>query len=152
MGLERTQHFGGRKACWSSRMGLRRTHKQEFKTRSTCTTKKKGQLVQIKWKMCNGFNEDNFKHKLHMAHNLWEEAPFPSLYYTLCLPWGLHPNVIFPQYSQVEVPKLGLLLSQNFECSYLFQIKFSLKIQGEYLTALENIFPKVYSMFQSDLI
>jgi hypothetical protein len=108
--------------------------------------------VQIKWKMCNGFNEDNFKHKLHMAHNLWEEAPFPSLYYTLCLPWGLHPNVIFPQYSQVEVPKLGLLLSQNFECSYLFQIKFSLKIQGEYLTALENIFPKVYSMFQSDLI
>jgi hypothetical protein len=52
----------------------------------------------------------------------------------------------------VEVPKLGLLLFQNFGRSYLFQIKSSLKIQGEYLTALENIFPKVYNMLQSDLI
>jgi hypothetical protein len=29
-------------------------------------------------------------------------------------PWGLHPNVIFPKDSQMGVPKLGLLLSQNF--------------------------------------
>ncbi len=36
--------------------------------------------------------------------------------------WGLHPNVTFPQISQMEVPKLGLLLSQNFGRSYLFQI------------------------------
>jgi len=41
---------------------------------------------------------------------------------------GLHPNVTFPQDSQVGVPKLGLLLSQNFGRSYLFQIKFVLKV------------------------
>ncbi len=41
--------------------------------------------MQVEWKWCGGFNKDNFKHKLYMAHNLWEEAPLPSLYYTLCL-------------------------------------------------------------------
>jgi len=42
---------------------------------------------------------------------------------------GLHPNVIFPQDSQMGVPKLGLLLSQNFGHSYLSQIKSILKIK-----------------------
>jgi len=48
--------------------------------RSTYTTKKGGgQLMQIEWKWCDELNKDNFKHKLYMAHNLWEEAPLPSL-------------------------------------------------------------------------
>jgi hypothetical protein len=53
-------------------------------------------------------------------------------------PWGLHPNVTFPWDSQVGVPKLGLLLSQNFGCSYLSQIKFILKIRGQYFIALKR--------------
>jgi len=65
---------------------------------------------------------------------------------------GLHPNVIFPQDSQVGVPKLGLLLSQNFGRSYICQIKYVLKVQWQYLIALEFFFSMVYSMFQSDLI
>ncbi len=41
-------------------------------------------------------------------------------YSILCAsPRGLHPNVIFSQDSQVGVPKLGLLLSQNFGRSYI---------------------------------
>jgi hypothetical protein len=42
----------------------------------------------------------------------------------VCDSWGgLHPNDIFSWDSQVGVPKLGLLFSQNFGCSYLPQIK-----------------------------
>ncbi len=41
---------------------------------STYKTKKKGQVVQVEWKWCDRFSRDNFKHKLHMARNLWDEA------------------------------------------------------------------------------
>ncbi len=41
--------------------------------------------MQVEWKWCNGLNRDNFMHKFYTTHNLWEEAPFPSLYYILCL-------------------------------------------------------------------
>jgi hypothetical protein len=38
------------------------------------------------------------------------------------------------------VPKLGLLLPQNFGCSYFFQIKFVLRIRGQYLITLQKVF------------
>jgi hypothetical protein len=60
-------------------MGLRRTHKQEFKMKSTSSTKKRRRLVQVEHKWCDGFNRDNLKHKFNMVHNLWEEAPLSSL-------------------------------------------------------------------------
>jgi hypothetical protein len=47
--------------------------------KSICTTKEKGRLMQIEWKWCDKFNENNFKHKIYTARNLWEEALFPSL-------------------------------------------------------------------------
>jgi hypothetical protein len=31
--------------------------------------------MQIESKWCGGLSKDNLKHKLYMAHNLWEEAP-----------------------------------------------------------------------------
>jgi hypothetical protein len=74
-----SQDFKGRRACWSSRRGLRQTHKRKFKMKSTFTTKKKGWLVQVEWKWCDEFNKNNLKHKLYMACNLWEEAPLSSL-------------------------------------------------------------------------
>jgi hypothetical protein len=49
----------------------------------TCTIKEKGGLMQIDHQWCDEFNRDNFKHKFYMVHNLWEEAPLPSLYYNL---------------------------------------------------------------------
>jgi hypothetical protein len=64
-------------------MALKKNQKKKFKMKSTCTTKDRKQSVQIERKWCGGLNRDNFKHKLYMTHHLWEEAPLPSLYYTL---------------------------------------------------------------------
>jgi hypothetical protein len=77
--LSNSQHFGGRRACWSSGMGLGGIHKQEFMMKSTYTTKKKKQLVQVEWKWRDRLNRDNLKHKFYTTCNLWEEAPVPSL-------------------------------------------------------------------------
>jgi hypothetical protein len=63
---------------WSSKMGLERTHKQEFKMKSTCIIKEKGRLVIIKHKWCDGLSRNNFKHKFYKAY-IWEKAPLPSL-------------------------------------------------------------------------
>jgi hypothetical protein len=60
-------------------MGLGQTDKQEFKMKSTCTTKKKRWLVQVEWKSCDGLSRGNFKHKFYTTHNLRKEAPLPSL-------------------------------------------------------------------------
>ncbi len=61
-------------------MGLGQPHKQEFKMKSTLTTKERGYLMQVECKWCNEFNKgQNLKHKLYTTYNLWEEAPLPSL-------------------------------------------------------------------------
>jgi hypothetical protein len=72
-----SQHFRGRGCGWSCGMGLGRFHKREFKMISTYTTKQKRRLMQVE--CSDGLSKDNFKHKLHMACNLWEEAPLSSL-------------------------------------------------------------------------
>jgi hypothetical protein len=73
------QHFKGRRACWSSRMGLGRSHKPKFKMKLICTTKKKRQLVEVEWKWCDGLNKDNLKHKFYTTYNLCGKPPLPSL-------------------------------------------------------------------------
>jgi hypothetical protein len=120
--------------------------------RSTCTTKKRGWSVQVEWKWCSGLNRDNLQHKLYTTHNLWEEAPPPPYNIFYASPRGLHLNVTFPQDSQVGVPKLGLLLSQNFGHLYHSQIESFLRVRGHYYIALENLFSMVYSTLQSNLI
>ncbi len=42
----------------------------KFKIKSTCTTKKRKQLVQVECKWCNILSKNNLKHKLYTAHNL----------------------------------------------------------------------------------
>ncbi len=108
--------------------------------------------MQVEWKWCNELSSDNLKHKLYTAHNFWEEAPLPSLYYIVCLSMGTTSKCHFSSGSQVGVPKLGLLLSQNFGHSYLSQIKSFFSVRGQYFIALENIFPTMYNTFQLDLI
>jgi hypothetical protein len=126
-------------------MGLEWTHKQELKMSSTCRTKKRRQLVQVEWKWCGRLNRDNLKHKLYILVTFGRRHHSPP-YNILCAsPWGLHPNVTFPRDSQMRVPKLGLLLSQNFGRSYFSQIKFFLKMQGQYLIAFKTICPMVYN-------
>jgi len=45
--LPNSQHFGGRRVCWSSEIKLGWTHKQKFKMRSTCIIKKR--VVSASW-------------------------------------------------------------------------------------------------------
>jgi hypothetical protein len=49
-----------------------------------------GWLMQVEWKWCSEFSRENFEHKLYMTCNLWEEAPFPSLLYSM----PFHENYI----------------------------------------------------------
>jgi hypothetical protein len=71
-------------------------------------------------------------------------SPPYNIFYALL--WRLHPNVTFPWVFRMGVPKLELLLFLNFGRSYISQIKFVLKVQGQYLISFENIFPMVYNM------
>jgi hypothetical protein len=74
-------------------------------------------------------------------------------YSILCVSlWGLHPNVIFLRESQLGVPKLRFLLSHNFGCSHLPQIKLFLRMQEWYLIALKTMFLVVYNTPQLELI
>ncbi len=88
-------------------MGLGQTYKQEFKMKSTYTTKKRRRLVQVEWKWCDKLSRDNFKHKLYMAHNLWEEAPLPSLQYTMSMSMGITSKCHFSPRLPSESPKIG---------------------------------------------
>jgi hypothetical protein len=124
-------------------MGLRWTHKWEFKMRLICTTKRRGKWVQVEWKWCDGLNRDNLKHKLippttfaKRHHSLPYNILFASL-------WGLHPNVTF---------------SWDSRCfkaldAHIF-LKWSLfwKIQGKYFITFKKFFLMVYSVPQSKLI
>jgi hypothetical protein len=67
-------------------------------------------------------------------------------------PQWLHPNVTFPQDSQVRVSKLGLFLSQNFGCSYFSWVKCLMKTWGQYLVVFKKIFPRVYNTPQLNFI
>jgi hypothetical protein len=147
------QHFRGKKACWSFGMGRRQIHKQEFKMRSTYITKKKRQLVQVKWKWCDGFSRDNLKHEFYTTHNLREEAslPPPIIYFVpLCKDYI--QMSLFPQDSQMGVPKLGLLLSQNFGRSYLSQIKSIFGNGRAIFYSPQKKFPVVYNTTQLKFI
>ncbi len=87
--------------------------------KSTCTTKKREQLVQVEWKWCDKINKNNLKHKLYTTRNLWEEAPPPSLQYILCLSVGMTSKCDFslgfpsgsPKIGTLAIPKLQTFIS-----------------------------------------
>ncbi len=146
------QHFEGRRACWSSRMGLGWTHNKSSWWDELAKPKKKGNLCKL--------NESGVVDLVGTTLNIsftqpttfgrrHHSPPYSILY---AFPWGLRPNVTFVRDSQVGVLKLGLLLSQNFGCSYLSQIKSILKMQMQYFIILKNIFPTLYNTPQSELI
>jgi len=114
-----SQHLRGRKLCWSSRMGLRQIHKQEFKMKSTCTTRKKGDWCKSNANGVVNLVRTNLSTSFTWLATFKRKHHSPS-YNILCdFLWGLHLNNIFSHDSQVGVPKLRLLLSQNFGRSYL---------------------------------
>jgi hypothetical protein len=134
-------------------MGLEWIHKWKFKIMSTCTTKKRGRLMQVKNGSCAADLIGTTSNTSFTQHTTFEKrhhSPPYSIFYASL--HGPHPNVVFSQYSQVGVPKLGLLLSRNFGHSFLSQIKSISRMQGKYVITLINIFPMVYSTLQSDFI
>jgi hypothetical protein len=46
------------------------------------TTKKRGQLIQVEWKWCNGFNRDNLSYKKHEQQHLPHE-PYKLLSFSI---------------------------------------------------------------------
>jgi len=89
------QHFGGKNASSSFGMGLERTHKWEFKMRSTYVTTKRKQLMQVELKWCSKLSKDNLKHKLSTTFNLWRRHHPPSYNIFCASLWGLHLS-LFP--------------------------------------------------------
>jgi hypothetical protein len=61
------------------RDGTRTNSQVKVQVEINLHNQEKRAVMQIEWKLCNGFSKDNFKHELYMAHNLWEEAPLLSL-------------------------------------------------------------------------
>ncbi len=120
--------------------------------RSTCTTKKRRQLVQVEWKWCNGVSRDNLKHKLYKTCNLWKEAPLPSLYKIMCFFARTISKCHFPsklpsgspKTRTFFVPKLWMLISFSNQVYFGNARAISL--------ALKKIFPKMYSTPHSELI
>jgi hypothetical protein len=133
-------------------MGLKQIHKQEFKMISTWLTKKRKRLVQLNESGVVDLIMTTLSTNFTWPTTLGRRHQSPP-YSILCAsPQGLHPNVTFPWDSQVGVPKLRLLLSQNFGHSYFSQIKLFLRIWRQYLISFKIIFPRVYNMPQSKFI
>jgi hypothetical protein len=91
---------------------------------STCTTKEIRWLVQVECKWCDELNRDNFKQKLYMACNLWEEAPLPSLYYILCLStWATSKRHFFLGFPSGS-PKTNFYYPKTLDDHIFFKLSF----------------------------
>jgi hypothetical protein len=104
--------------------------------------------MQVERKWCDGFSKDNFKHKFYMTRNLWEEAPLPSSYYTLCLFAGTTSKCHFflglPSGLPNGSPKTKTLVVPKLWPFIFFSNQGFLKMWQEYLITFKNIFPIVY--------
>jgi hypothetical protein len=78
--------------------------------KSACTTKKKRQLMQVEWKWCSKFSKDNLKHKFYIAHNLWEEAPLPSITTTSKCHFSPRLPSGSPKIGTLIIPKLWMFI------------------------------------------
>jgi hypothetical protein len=128
-------------------MGLGWTHKQKFKMKSTCTTKKRGRLVQIECKWCNEFNKNNLKHKLCTTHTL-EGGTTPLLIVNfVTLRKGYIQMTFFP-----KTPKIGTFVVLTF-WTFIYSLN---QVFLEHAKALFNSLQKIFSMMyctsQSEII
>jgi hypothetical protein len=95
------------------------------------------------WKWCGEFSRDNSSTNFTQLATFGRRHHSPPCNILCASLWELHPNVTFPQYSQMGVPKLRFLLFQNFGHLYFPQLNFFLKFSRPYFIAFENIFPMV---------
>jgi len=86
-------------------MGLGQIHKQEFKMKSTCTTKERGWLVQVECKWCNKLSRDNLKHKFYTAPTCGKRHHSLPLVDFVTLRMGYIQMTFFPKIGTPVVPK-----------------------------------------------
>ncbi len=77
--LPNLKHFGGMRGVLELQDGIKTNSQTRVQDEINLQNKKKKVVSASEWKWCGEFSKDNFKHKLYMACNLWEEAPLPSL-------------------------------------------------------------------------
>ncbi len=101
--------------------------------RSTCITKKESNQCKLNesdaTNLIRTTSTTSFTQPVSLKNRHYS-PPYNMFYVS---PWGLHPNVTFPWDFQMRVPKLGLLLSQNFHHLYIFQINFFGAYKGSIL-------------------
>jgi hypothetical protein len=111
-----SQHFEGRKACWSSGMGLGRMINNQSLTR-TCTNQTTSWLVH-NWSTfgARAKHGQTQIHKTHHDLDLREATTFPLYNIIFVWPWDQHPNVILSRDSQ---PKCEFWNSQIWDfCNF----------------------------------
>ncbi len=128
------QHFGGRGACQSSKMGLRIMTSNHSLTR-TCT-KPNNKLInaQLEHFGARTSNKQTWTHKTYHGPDLGEAPPSP-LQVTLCLATGPSPKCHFvlrlpngsPEIHTTGIPVI--LGVHNFACRPLIEMKSEEKLQ-----------------------
>ncbi len=112
----------------------------------TCTSKRKGRLVQVGHKWCGKLSRDNIR--LYTICNLWEEPPF--------LPcgslWGLHPNNTFSWASQVKITNWDSYCPKILDACFFLKSRLFGACKGNTLQPSKRSFLTVYGMPQLELI
>ncbi len=108
--------------------------------------------MEVEHKWCNKLSKDNLKHKLYIAHNLWEETPLPSLYYTLWLFMGATSKWHFSKELSNESLKITTLVDLKLWTFISSSNTPIWSMQWHNLIALKKFFPMVYCTPQLEII
>ncbi len=131
--LPSSQHFGGRTACWSCRMGTRKSDKHQLFTR-TCTNQPTSWLVRSWNTLVHGRAMSKHELTKFTMARTWGKSPPSPLQYTLCLAMGPAPKCHFvsrfPSGSlkifTIAIPTT--LETHNFMCRPSIEMKFIAKL------------------------
>ncbi len=129
-----SQHFGGRRACWSSRIRIRKNDKQ-VKLTWTCINQTTSQLMHSQSTF--GAWTSHGQTQIHKTpHSPDQGKPPPSpLQYSLCLATRPAPKCHFVprlQNGSFEIPKIRTsttLEAHNFVCRPPIEERFEAKLQ-----------------------
>ncbi len=125
-----SQHFGGRRACWSFGWGLEQVISESIIHMDLHKSNNKlvSALLEHFWctneALTNIDSQDSPWPRFRESHHL----PFYSIFYVW--PWGLHPNVILSCNSQVgslEISNMGTFVTLEAHNFLNLWLKWGLK-------------------------
>ncbi len=122
-----SQHFGGRGACQSSRMGTRRSDKQFNFSHGPAQTKQQvGQCILRTLLVHRLTTSKHGLTRLITAQTWGKSSPFP-LQYSLCLAMERTPKCHFVPGFPPEIPKIRIpvtLEAHNLVCKSSIEVRF----------------------------